>query len=555
MKVIVNGKEIEVQEGSTILEAVRKAGYSVPTLCHQKGLCEEGSCRVCVCEVNGRIMSTCTQKASEGMVVLTNTKKVLNARKQNLELLLSNHNFSCTNCSKEGKCKLQRYASDYNCDLDKYAGEKKEYKIDDSSCSIVRDNSKCILCGKCIEVCSKIQGLHVYGKSKRGFETSIGCAFNKDIAQSKCTGCGQCVLVCPTGALSEKNDINFVLDAISKKNEENIVTVQMAPAVRVALAEEFGNPIGTVDERKMVQALRLCGFDFVYDVNYGADLTVMEEEKELLERIEKGEHLPQFSSCCPGWYNFVTENFPQFTENVSKCKSPNEMLASLVKYKFEKEGKKATVVSIMPCTAKKHEKVRCGGADVVLTTRELAKLIRLKGIDFNALEGDDFDRPFGDYSGASVIFGVTGGVTEAVLRTAIYHITGEDKAEVKEVRVTSGIKEVEISAGGVTLRLAIVSGLTNARKVCEMIEKGEKDYHFVEVMACPGGCVNGGGQPFVDYDRYSYEDVIKLRSEGLFKLDASKKVRQSHKNTAAVDIYKDVLGNDEKLIKKLFHNE
>ena len=555
MKVIVNGKEIEIEEGSTILEAARKAGYSVPTLCHQKGLCEEGSCRVCVCEVNGRIMSTCTHKASEGMNIVTNSEKVIKARKQNLELLLSNHNFSCTNCSKEGKCKLQRYASDYNCDIDKYAGDKKEYEVDDSSYSIVRDNSKCILCGKCIEVCSKIQSLNVYGKSKRGFETSIGCAFGKKIKDSKCVGCGQCVLVCPTGALSEKSEVELVLNAISQRSEDTVVTVQMAPAVRVALSEEFGNPIGTVDEKKMVHALKLCGFDYVYDVNYGADITVMEEEHELLERIQKGENLPQFSSCCPGWFNFVNENFPSLKENVSQCKSPNEMLASLVKYKFQNENKKAIVVAIMPCTAKKHEKIRCGGADFVLTTRELAKLIKLKGIDFNSLEGADFDRPFGDYSGASVIFGVTGGVTEAVLRTAIYHLTGEDKAEVKDVRVTEGLKEVSLSAGGVTLSLAIVSGLDNARKVCESIIKGEKNYHFVEVMACPGGCVNGGGQPFVDYDKYSYADVIKLRSEGLFKLDLSSKKKQSHNNEGVTDIYKDVLKNDEKLIKKLFHNE
>ncbi len=549
MQIFINKKPVEANEGETVLEVAKRNHIEIPTLCYLKELNEVGSCRMCVVEVEGmrNLVTACTTKVREGMVVTTYNEKIRKARKTALELLLSNHNKKCLSCAKNTKCTLQKLSYELGCDEEKYAGKKLETAEDHSNGAIVRDASKCILCGKCAAVCSAIQGCEAIGKINRGFNTQVGCAFEDTLENSACIGCGQCVLVCPCGALTQQNNIDDATKLIADPSVK--VVAQVAPAVRVAIGEEWDNNIGAFNEGKMVTALRMLGFDAVYDVNVGADLTIVEESNELIERIKNGGKLPMFTSCCPAWYNFVEKHRPEYIDNLSTCKSPNEMMGSLVKY-TQKDTK---VVAIMPCTAKKREIKKFNEVDVSLTTRELVKMIKEAGIDFAALEESKFDEPFGDYSGGALIFGATGGVMEAALRVAMNKLTGEDKLDYTEVRNNEGIKEATVSAGDLTLNIAVVHGIKNAQKVLDDIESGVKTYHFVEVMACPGGCVNGGGQPFVDYNKVCKETIYKTRGEALYTVDKKLEVRYSDRSPVVKHVYKDLLKDDHKLIHKLFH--
>lgn len=555
VKIIIDGKEIIADSSKTILQVAKENGIEIPTLCYLKGVNEPASCRVCVVEVEGakNLVTSCSCKVREGMRVLTNSPKVLLARKTAIELLVSNHNKNCLNCSKNLKCSLQKLCEQYHCDTEKYAGECLDYEIDDSNHAIIKDNSKCILCGKCIAVCSKRQGCYAIGKSNRGFETKVSTAFDKPLQESSCVGCGQCVLVCPTGALTQKNSLEKVLKILA--DDDVVKIAQVAPAVRVSIAEEFGEEIGTFAEGRMVSALKECGFDYVFDVNMGADFTVIEEANELIEKLGKKDELPLFTSCCPAWVNYVQKNYPEYEKNLSSSKSPNEMLGSLVKYFFEQQGKKVKIVSVMPCTAKKREIIARGTIDESITTRELGELIKLKGINFSKLPDSKFDDPFGEYTSAGLIFGVTGGVTEAALRYAVYKLTGKKQDIIDSVRYSEGVKEVEVDLGDKKLSLAIIHGLANAKKVMEDIKQGKKHYDFIEVMACPGGCVNGGGQSYVDYSKIDVEEVIKKRSQAIYKADGDMKFKSSEDNQGVKNIYENVLKNDHDLIHKLFHYE
>ena len=553
VKITIDGKQFVADSSETILTVARKNGLEIPTLCYLKDINEPASCRVCVVEVEGmrNLVTSCSTKVKDGMVVKTNTPKVLLARKTAIELLVSNHNKNCLNCSKNLKCSLQKLCEQYHCDTEKYAGECVTAEPDSSNHAIVRDVSKCVLCGKCVAVCSKKQGCAAISKINRGFETKIGTAFDKPLQQSSCVGCGQCVLVCPTGALTQKSDLNKVLNILAK--DDVIKVAQVAPAVRVSLAEEFGEEIGTFAEGRMVTALKECGFDYVFDVNMGADFTVVEEANELISKLSEGKNLPLFTSCCPAWFNFAQKEYPEFEHHLSTTKSPNEMLGSLVKYFFEQQGKKVEIVSVMPCTAKKREIIARGTIDASITTRELGDLIKLKGINFKQLTDSKFDDPFGEYTGAALIFGVTGGVTEAALRYAVYKLTGKKQDIIEAVRYSDGVKEVEVSVGDKKLSLAIIHGLANTPKVLDAIKTGKKHYDFIEVMACPGGCVNGGGQSFVDYDKVSVNDVISSRSKAIYKADGDMKFKNTDDNAGVKKIYEEVLKNDHHLIHELFH--
>lgn len=553
VKVIIDGKEIIADSSKTILEVARENGIEIPTLCYLKDVNEPASCRVCVVEVEGakNLVTSCSCKLRDGMVVTTNSNRVIRARKTALELMLSNHNKNCLNCPKNLKCEFQKLCEQFHCDTEKFAGVVNEYTIDDSNHSIVRDLSKCILCGKCVAVCAKKQGCSAITKVNRGFETKIGTAFERDMQNSSCVGCGQCVLVCPTGALTVKSSVDKVLDILDKKDV--IRVAQVAPAVRVSIAEEFGEEIGTFAEGRMVTALKKLGFDFVFDVNMGADFTVVEEAQELIEHLAKNNNKPMFTSCCPGWVNYCQKNYPRYEKYISSTKSPNEMLASIVKYYFEQQGKKVEIVSVMPCSAKKREIIARGVISECITTRELGELIKMKNIEFSSLEDSEFDDPFGQYSGGALIFGVTGGVTEAALRYAVYKVTGKKKKIVEDVRYSEGVKEVTVHLGKKEVRLAIVHGLANAGKVMDDIVAKRKVYDFVEVMACPGGCVNGGGQSLVDYNKVNVNDVIKRRGQALYSQDGDMKFKDASENKGVAKVYKELFKNDAKLIHKLLH--
>jgi len=553
IELIIDGKKVVAKDDDTILSVAKKNNIEIPTLCFLKNINEPASCRICVVEVEGarNLVTACTTKVRPNMVVKTNTVKVIKARKNALELLLSNHNKNCLNCPKNLKCEFQKLCEQFHCDTEKFAGHVSLDRVDDTNNAIIRDDSKCILCGKCVAVCAKKQGCHAIGKINRGFDTKIGTAFEKDMQDSACVGCGQCTLVCPTGALTQKNSLEDVLNILD--NKDVVKVAQVAPAVRVSIAEEFGGKVGTFAEGKMVTALREVGFDYVFDVNNGADFTVIEEAHELLQKVESKKNLPLFTSCCPAWFNYCEKFYPEFVANISSTKSPNEMLGSLVKYYFEKQGKKVEIVSVMPCTAKKREILAHGTIDRSITTRELGELIRLKNIDFNSLKNGEFDDPFGKYSGGALIFGVTGGVTEAALRYAVYKTTGKKCDIVEDVRYSKGVKEVTVDLAGNKLSLAIIHGLANAPQVLDAIKDGSKHYDFVEVMACPGGCVNGGGQSFVDYSKIDVEEVIKKRGEALYKADGDCKFKGSEENESVKKIYDELLGNDKKLIHDLLH--
>ncbi len=561
----INGISVTVPKGSTILDAARAAGIRIPTLCFLKEINEIGACRVCVVELgNGRIVTACVYPAEDGMEVLTNTPRVLDYRKKTIQLLLSNHNRSCLSCVRSGKCELQTLSHELGVeDEGYYDGIKTESEIDNSAPHLYRDNSKCILCRRCVAACEATQGISVIGANHRGFATTIGSAFEMDLDDTACINCGQCIAVCPTGALSEKDDTAKVWDALADKNK--YVVVQTAPAVRAALGEEFGMPMGTDVEGKMAAALRRLGFNAVFDTDFGADLTIVEEANELLERVKNGGTLPMITSCSPGWVRFCETYFPQLIPNLSSCKSPQTMQGAIIKsYYLNKvnERRKAAgeeeikledivVVSVMPCTAKKFEIKRpdeCGNGvsdvDIVITTREAARMIKKAGIDFAALPDEGFDDPCGESTGAGVIFGATGGVMEAALRTAVEWITGETPGslEFHDVRGTAGIKEASYSVGGLDVSVAVASGLSNARKLMEMIASGEKKYTFVEVMACPGGCVNGGGQPQVTGEVRNTTEIAKVRAGALYSNDAAKTLRQSHKNPSIIRLYDEFLG-------------
>lgn len=556
-EIIIDEQKVKVNENDTILSAAKKAGIIIPTLCYLKDVNEPGGCRVCVVEVEGvrNLVTACNYHVRPDLNIKTSSPKVLAARKMTVELLLSNHNKNCLSCNRNLNCTLQKLSKTLGCNESRFEGKMSKYSIDNSSESIVRDESKCILCGRCVTVCAKRQACHAISKVGRGFETQIGCAFEKGLKESTCVGCGQCILACPTNALSEKNDINRVLRMLNDKTKE--VVVQVAPSVRVALGEEFDFPIGTFTEGKMVTALKRLGFNHVYDVNTGADITIVEESKELIDRITKGTGpLPMFTSCCPGWYKYMEMFEPEFRHNVSTCKSPNEMLGALVKHYFKKQDKEVRIVSIMPCTAKKHEIVKYGDIDAILTTRELAQLIKHKNIDYENLPDGQFDQPFGLYSGAGLIFGATGGVMEAALRTASHHLNKTPKpVDMEVVRNSIGRKEVEIKTDSKTLKVAIINGLNNVRLFLRDLKEGKVEADFVELMACPGGCVNGGGQPIVDYSKVSLDEVIEKRAKPLYLNDKKSQVRTSHENEQVKKLYEELLGNDKELIHELLHNK
>lgn len=556
VNVKINGAEYAVPEGSTILEAARAAGIKIPTLCFLKEINAIGACRICVVEVKGArsLVAACVYPVNEGMEIFTNTPKVLESRKTTLELILSNHNKSCLSCTRGGNCELNELCVEYDVDIHRFDGENPVPDIDYSAAHMYRDNSKCILCRRCVAACAATQGIGVIGANERGFATQIASAFDMDLADTACVSCGQCITACPTGALAEKDDTQKVLDAIADPTK--MVVVQAAPAVRASLAEAFGNPIGTNAEGKMIAAMRRLGFDKVFDTNFSADLTIMEEATEFLGRVQNGGTLPLITSCSPGWVRYCENYFPEFIPNLSTCKSPQQMFGAIVKtYYAQKLGKNPediVSVSVMPCTAKKYEVARDGQAaagvpdvDISITTRELAHLIKKAGIMFNDLPEEKADSPLGGYTGAGVIFGATGGVMEAALRTAVWKLTGEAQdtpIDFKEVRGTEGIKEASYTVAGKEVKVAVVSGLANAKKLLRSIKSGEAKYDFVEIMACPGGCVNGGGQIVQPASVRNFTDIRAKRAEVLYSIDANAPLRRSHENPDVQALYKEFLG-------------
>ena len=549
----INGMPLSVPKGSTVLEAARLAGIKIPTLCYLKEINEIGACRICMVEVKGArsLVTACVYPVNEGMEVFTNTPKVLEARRINLELVLSTHRKDCLSCVRSGNCELLQLCREYGVeDLHRFDGEMNEYELDTSAAHMVRDNSKCILCRRCAAVCAKNQGVGVIGPNERGFKTEIGCAFEEDLGKTTCVACGQCITVCPTGALYEKDATDKVRAAIA--DPEKVVLVQTAPSVRATLGECFGLPIGTDVEGKMVAALRRLGFDKVFDTDLAADFTIVEEANELVERVQNGGVLPMITSCSPGWVKYCEHYFPEMLPHLSSCKSPQQMFGALAKTWYaEKNGidpKKIVSVSVMPCTAKKFELARndqkaagVPDVDISLTTRELARMIQRAGLDFVNLPDEDFDDPMGESTGAAVIFGATGGVMEAALRTAVETITGEElkTVEFTEVRGTEGIKEATYNVGGLEVNVAVASGTANAKKVLEMVKSGEKNYTFIEVMCRPGGCVNGGGQPQQPASVRNFVDLKALRAKALYDNDANKPVRKSHENPSLKKIYEE----------------
>ncbi len=548
----INNTSVTVPEGTRILDAARQAGYDIPTLCYLKDLTNEGSCRMCVVEVKGArsLVVSCVGTVAEGMEVFTNTPKVISSRKTTLELMLSNHKRECLSCVRSTNCELQKLALEYGCDDKRFEGEHTHVTVEAVNPYLVRDNDKCILCRRCVAMCSKIQSVGVIGANRRGFNTEIGCAFNRNLGDVDCVACGQCIKVCPTGALTEVDDTAKVVEALN--DPDKYVIFGTAPSVRVALGEEFGNPIGTDVEGKMVAAIKRFGADKVFDVNMTADLTIMEEGTELLDRLaDKNAVLPMITSCSPGWIRFIEFNYPELLGHLSSCKSPQQMFGAVMKTYYAKanniDPKNIYVVSCMPCTAKKEEILRDDQAasgypdvDVVLTTRELARLIKKYGINFNNLPNEQFDDPIGYGTTAGLIFGATGGVMEAALRTVYEIVTGKtlEKLDFEAVRGVEGIKEATVDLAGKTIKVAAVNTLSKAREVMEKIKNGECDYTFIEVMACPGGCVNGGGQPIVSSELLNKGvDPRALRAAAIYKMDKDSPIRKSHENPVVKKLY------------------
>ena len=558
INVKINGIAVSVPKGTTVLEAAHMAGVDIPTFCYMKEINEIGACRICMVEINEgrgfRLVAACVYPlAFEGTEIRTNSPKVMDSRRKTLELILSTHDRKCLSCVRSGHCELQALCNEMGIEEENtYEGDKPVYEIDNSAVHMYRDNNKCILCRRCVAACAKWQGVGVIGANERGFKTNIGSAFEMGLGETSCVSCGQCIAVCPVGALSEKDFTDQVFAAIA--DESKYVIVQTAPAVRAGLGEEFGYPIGTNVEGKMVAALRRLGFDNVFDTDWGADLTIMEEATEFVERFTKGGKLPLITSCSPGWVKYCEHYFPAMTDNLSSCKSPHQMLGAVAKtYYAEKIGKKPediVVVSIMPCTAKKYECQRDDQAaagvpdvDYVLTTRELARMIRRAGLKFTALPDEDFDNPLGLSAGAGDIFGVTGGVMEAALRTAYCWLSGnnEEVVEFHEVRGTDGIKRSTVTIGETEIKVAVASGLANAGELLRRVQSGEEKVDFIEIMACPGGCVNGGGQPQQPASVRNFEDLRSLRAKALYDEDAAKTLRLSHLNQDVQKLYEEYL--------------
>ena len=556
LNIKINGNDYSVPYGTTVLEAARMANIEIPTLCYLKDINEIGACRLCLVEIKGARgpVTACVYPIErDGTEIFTNTPKIRQMRKMNLELLLSNHNKHCLSCIRSTSCELQKLCLDYGVEDSRYTGEMTASTPDESSLSIVRDNSKCVLCRRCSATCAKVQGIGVIGANNRGFDTAIGCAFDAPLDSTSCVNCGQCIEACPTGALHEVDETEKVFAALA--DETKHVVVQTAPSVRAGIAEEFGAPIGTDGEGKMVAALRRLGFANVFDTDFGADLTIMEEANEFLSRFKNGGKLPMITSCSPGWVKFCEHYYPEFTENLSTCKSPQQMQGAILKtYYAQKMGwdpKDIVSVSIMPCTAKKFEVKRddqdaagVADVDIALTTRELARMIRRAGIDFNSLPEEKFDAPLGISTGAGVIFGASGGVMEAALRTAVFALTGKnpEKVDFVDVRGTDGWKEASYTVAGVTLNIAVASGLKNAANLLDAVKSGEKNYQFIEIMCCPGGCVNGGGQPIVDSATRMKVDVQAKRAAVLYNLDKNMPLRMSHENPVIRELYDEFLG-------------
>lgn len=550
VELTINKIKVKAEEGMTILDAAKSAGIAVPTLCHIKNLFPTGACRICSVEVEGQrgLIPSCAYPVYDGMVVDTNSPRVRKARKTIVELLIENHPQDCLICVRNKNCELQDLSAQYGIREHRYAGESKDHAIDISSPSMERDPAKCILCGRCVRVCNEVQQVGAIDFTKRGFQSIVTTPYNKGLNISDCILCGQCILVCPTAALREKGQLKEVANALNNKNK--FVVAQIAPAVRASLGEEYNMPLGTDVTGQLVTGLKRLGFKRVFDTNFAADLTIMEEATELVNRVTTKKPLPMFTSCCPGWVKYIEHRKPELLKHVSTCKSPHEMEGAVLKTYYAKkigiDPKDIVVVSIMPCTVKKFESHRpelsedyMPDVDAVLTTRELVRYFNMAGIDFCDLPGSEFDNPLGESTGAAVIFGTSGGVMEAAIRTAYNMITGKEleKLEFDQIRGFDGIKELSLNLNGLELNFAVVNGIGNVAKVLDEVENGTCKYHFVEVMACPGGCINGGGQPI----HQKPEKVIK-RVKALYEIDSKMIHRKSHENEAVKVLYKEFFG-------------